>query len=207
MSAKNSRNVFSARIESKSARENVWMSDFEYYMAFYGLLLGLSAATVLGRLADVVGARRKIKIGWLTPMLAVFVLLQMTGIWAWTWSLRSSIVVTWPVLFEASIVSSGFYLGAALIFPRDIDSWDNLDEHYWQNKRLTAGIIMLCALIFTSHNVSSHPGLLTTPAWLGWSALYYIPIASLAASKTKYIDAVALSILIAQLLLTGMGLV
>jgi hypothetical protein len=183
------------------------MTDFEFYMAFYGLLLGLSAATLLGRLADVIGARHRLRIGWLSSLLALFVLLQMTGIWAWTWTMRTTLVVTWPSLFESAIVSSGFYLGAALVFPRDIDEWASLDEHYWQNKRITAVLVLLCAFVSTSHHVWNHRELLVNPAWLAWSSLYYVPMICLVVSKSKILDIGVLSILIAQLAVAGLGLI
>jgi hypothetical protein len=183
------------------------MNDFEFYMAFYGLLLGLSAATMLGRFADAIGARHRVRIGSLSAMLGVFLLLQMTAIWAWTWMIRATITVTWPALFEASLVSSGFYFGAALVFPRDISEWADLDVHYNQNKRVVATIVFCCAAIFTTQHLITKPALLTSPAWLAWSGLFYLPLLILIVSRSAVVDRIVLGILIAQLLAAGLGIV
>ena len=49
------------------------MNAFEFYLAFYGLLLGLSVAEVASGFLNAIDARRKVKLGWLTPSLAIFV--------------------------------------------------------------------------------------------------------------------------------------
>ena len=43
------------------------MSAFEFFFSFYGLLLGLSVAAVVGGFANVLHERHRIRFGWLTP--------------------------------------------------------------------------------------------------------------------------------------------
>ena len=52
------------------------MSDFEFLFALYGLMLGLSLAELLSGLARAIEERLSpgatLRIGWLTPLLAIF---------------------------------------------------------------------------------------------------------------------------------------
>lgn len=57
------------------------MSDFEFFFSFYGLILGLSVAEIASGIARTVHERGEVRVGWLTPMLAVFVSLDVAGFW------------------------------------------------------------------------------------------------------------------------------
>ena len=46
------------------------LDDFSFYMSYYGLILGLSVAQVASGFLNAIGARQRVKIGWLTPTLA-----------------------------------------------------------------------------------------------------------------------------------------
>ena len=74
------------------------MSDFEFVFALYSLLLGLSMVELLGGLgraievrfaaeaaADAEAGKGKFAIGWLTPLLAVFVMLDLLSFWRAAW--------------------------------------------------------------------------------------------------------------------------
>ncbi len=54
------------------------MSVFEHSFSLIGLVLGLALVEVLGALIRTMKQRHTIKIGWLTPMLAIFVVLDTT---------------------------------------------------------------------------------------------------------------------------------
>ena len=47
------------------------MSAFEFFFGFYGLILGLSVVEVVTGFSKVLKQRRRIRIGYLTPMLAL----------------------------------------------------------------------------------------------------------------------------------------
>ena len=64
------------------------MSPFEFYFSFYGLLLGLSVAQVAGGIGHAVVIRRDSRLGWLTPLLSLFVLLDVASFWVWAWGSR-----------------------------------------------------------------------------------------------------------------------
>ena len=57
------------------------MSNFEFVFSLFGLLLGLALAEVLGGLGTAIQSRRKVRIGWLTPLLGLVIALDLTSFW------------------------------------------------------------------------------------------------------------------------------
>ncbi len=57
------------------------MPQFEFFFSLYGLILGLAIAVVIGGLSDLLRERDKIPIGWLTPLLGLFLLLDLVSMW------------------------------------------------------------------------------------------------------------------------------
>lgn len=123
------------------------MSDFEYFFTFFGLLLGLTVAEIAMKLADAIDAHPRRPIGILTPLLAAFVLLDISSFWLFTWSARSVIVIDWPIIFFALCLALLYFLSAALIFPRSEGDWATLDEHFWARKKIVLGGILTANVI------------------------------------------------------------
>jgi len=119
------------------------MSDFEYFFSFYGLLLGLTVAEVAIGFANAIDAHQHRPVGRLTPFLAVFVLLDITSFWVFTWSARDLISINWLTFSGALVISLSYFLSGALVFPRRPEDWVSLDEHFWaRHKFVFAGIIL-----------------------------------------------------------------
>lgn len=127
------------------------MSDFEFIFALFGLLLGLSLAEVLGGLARVIEARTRpgatLKLGWLTPLMAVFVLLDLLSFWAAAWTVRDTALVSGHSLLAITAFAGAYYLAAALTFPRDLGGNEDLDTHFFRMRRIVIGtmlVLLLC---------------------------------------------------------------
>lgn len=123
------------------------MSDFEYFFTFFGLLLGLTIAEIALKLADAIDGHRRRPIGILTPLLAAFVLLDISSFWLFTWSARNVLVIDWPVIFFALCLALLYFLSAALIFPRSEGEWATLDEHFWARKNIVLGGVLAANVI------------------------------------------------------------
>ena len=136
------------------------MSEFEYFFSFYGLLLGLTVAEVALGFANAIDAHKHRPIGRLTPLLAVFVLLDITSFWVFTWSARNVIEINMATLFAALVISLSYFLSAALVFPRRPEEWASLDEHFWQRRRLVFGGIILANVMLRALQLTrALPGL------------------------------------------------
>ena len=117
------------------------MSDFEFVFSLFGLLLGLSLAEVLGGFGKALKARHRVRIGWLTPMLGLVVMLDLTSFWSAAWAMRDALPVKYFVLMLLLIFTGVYYLAATMVFPDDPDERPDFDEQYWDNKRLTVGAV------------------------------------------------------------------
>ena len=77
------------------------MTQFEFVFVLYALVLGLSMVELLsgfGRAMEYKFAReaerKEFHIGWLTPLLAVFVLLDLISFWIFAWVIKDLIEVS-----------------------------------------------------------------------------------------------------------------
>lgn len=127
------------------------MSDFEFLFALYGLLLGLSIAEVLSGFARSLEERLQgkatLKFGLLSPLLAAFVLLDLLSFWASAWLVRDIVRVSGESLMLVTAFAGSYYMAARLVFPRDIDKLDSLDEHFMRIRRIVIGILFVLLVV------------------------------------------------------------
>jgi hypothetical protein len=164
------------------------MSAFEFYFSFYGLLLGLSVVEVTNGLANAIGSRRSIVIGWLTPLLATFFLTDVASFWIFAWSARELIYIDWSPLYLGLLIAVSYYLAAAMAFPRNIAEWPSLDEHYWEHKRLVIGGIALANAIVVGLGIAFISAPFGDPMFWFWQVVYWGPVIGLLISKRRRLD-------------------
>lgn len=118
------------------------MSPFELVFAVYGLLLGLAVAEVLGGFSRTLKLKRgtkPIKIGWLTPLLGILVILDLTSFWLIAWETRDQIAANYLTLVGVLSIVGIYYLAATLIFPDQPEEWPDFDDWYDKQSRLVIG--------------------------------------------------------------------
>lgn len=131
------------------------MSPFEFVFSLVGLLLGLSLAELLGGLAKAIKARRHasrigaqpLSLGHLVPMLALFLMLDIAGFWTYAWTVRDVMPPTYVTLVFGLLVTGLYYLAASWVFPEGLAERQELDCHYFEQKRLIFAIVILCNLL------------------------------------------------------------
>lgn len=115
------------------------------------MLLGLSIVEILGGLARTIEVRLRpgtpIRIGWLTPLLGIFVLLDLLSFWQAAWFSREVIVVDSHTLLAVTFFTSIYYLAAHLVFPRAPEEHSELDSHYFRVKPIVLGAMLLLFVI------------------------------------------------------------
>ena len=163
------------------------MSPFELVFALFGLLLGLAIAEVLGGFSRALKIKRgakPVRIGWLTPLLGVFVVLDLTSFWVTAYDYRDQFSADNLTLLAVLAIVGIYYLAATLIFPDDPEGWPDFDAWYDRQNRLVLGG-MLAA------NVGS---------WIGQSALQIarpVPVEAEISDAALLLDGIAgLAILI-----------
>jgi hypothetical protein len=174
------------------------MSEFEFFFIFFGLLLGLTVAEIARKFTDAIAARDTVRLGVLTPMLALFVLLDLVSCWLWTWSMRDLFRIDWPTAFGGLIVALSYFFAAASVFPRRGDAWPVLDDYYFRQKQLVIVGVM----------VANVPGLLLqlsillpgpNDIWFFvWQGMYWAPLLLLLFVRSRRVNIFLLAILLLQ---------
>lgn len=135
------------------------MSGFEFIFSLFGLILGLALAEGLGGLSRCIKASHKVRIGWSTALLGVFVSCDVVTFWMYGWSLRDMLPLSWPVLFGGFVVTAIYFVAASLVFPDDPEEWGDLDRHFKQNYRKVIAGVLICnvALLATTLSLVDLP--------------------------------------------------
>lgn len=111
------------------------MDAFEYYFSFFTLLIGLAVAAVARGFGTMWQTRRRAEIGWLTPLLAAFLLLDISRFWLGLWG-RQEIAAMGPfALASVLCVALPYVFVTTIMFPSEPDDWVSLDEYYASNAR------------------------------------------------------------------------
>ena len=142
------------------------MSAFEFFFSFYGLLLGLSVAELVGGFARLLHERHRVRFGWLTPLLALFVALDLATFWNQAWRFFRGAPFNPALLLIGLMVAATFYVAASITFPRvtaeGADARINLDDHFWAHRRIVFGCVLAAnAMVWLLLALLS----LADPAW------------------------------------------
>lgn len=109
------------------------MSDFEYIVGFYALLLGLAVANVAVGFADMWRDRERKAIGWCPPLLAGLVLLGSMNTWLSTWRTHDDVKVdAWQMVAALAICLPYVFVSRAMT-PPDGDTI-GLEDHYLKSR-------------------------------------------------------------------------
>ena len=119
------------------------MSGFEFIFSLFGLILGLALAEGLGGLSRALKASHRVRIGWPTALLGLFVSCDVVTFWMYGWNLRESLPLNWPILFGGFVVTAIYFIAASLVFPDDAEAWHDLDAHFDKQRRLVIGGVFL----------------------------------------------------------------
>jgi hypothetical protein len=172
------------------------MSDFEFLFSVFGLLIGLTFIEIAIKFADAIDAHSRRPIGVLTPLLAIFVMVDVAGYWLFSWSIRELLHVRWHIVFIGLAVALIYYLSASMIFPRSEGEWKNLDEHYWARKRLViGGILLVESATMAWQWTRAVPALDDYWFWF-YQLPYFIPMAALLFTRSRRVDIALFAILI-----------
>ncbi len=136
------------------------MSSFEFFFSFYGLLLGLSVAAMATGLALALQHRTTVRIGYLTPLLATFVALDIASFWDAAWAAFRDAPFSYGLLVAGLLIALVYFIATSLIFPYALKEGQSLDDHFWANKRMVLLLTTLANLLMLA--VAS-PSILARP--------------------------------------------
>ena len=179
------------------------MSAFEFFFSFYGLLLGLSVAELVGGFARVLHERHRVRLGWLTPLLALFVAIDLATFWNQAWIFFRGAPFNPALLLVGLVIAATFYIAASVTFPRvtaeGVETRIDLDEHFWAHRRLVFGCVLAAnAIVWLLLGVLA----LADPDWAAvWSVRLIIGVGIFAISTAVAAFAPQRRLVIAALLL------
>lgn len=123
------------------------MSSFEFVFSLFGLVLGLSIAEVLAGFARTVQVRKRVRIGWLTPLLGLVLMIDLVSFWTGAWRERDALRVALEPMLFATLIAGIYYVASRLVFPEDQDAWPVLDAWFMDQKGLVVGAVLGCNLL------------------------------------------------------------
>jgi hypothetical protein len=138
------------------------MTSFEFAFALFSLLLGLAIAEIFQGFARVlrmeararVGRERKVRIGWLVPLLATLLLFNQLTFWMLANSVKDTLPVTYLTLIGVTAIVGGYYLFATLVFPDEPEEWPDFDDYYDQHNRfILVGVLLMTIATAVVSNV------------------------------------------------------
>jgi hypothetical protein len=120
---------------------------FEFFFTLYGLILGLAVTEVLGGFARVAKQRHRVRLGYITPMLGLLTLVDLTSFWRGAWERLRGAEVTLPLLLTGLAIAGVYFLAASLIIPDDFEDWPSLDAFFNKHKGWVMGGVLTANLL------------------------------------------------------------
>lgn len=189
------------------------MNGFDLVFAMFGLVLGLAVTEVLAGFARIIKMRRKAHVGWLTPLLGAFVLIDMTTFWNTVYAYRDHLHANLATLLVVLALVGSYYLIATLIFPDDPEQWPDFDAYYdLHNRQVLGGVLALTLASLAIAVVTSVMGVPvkadTTAGDYGWitavAGLSHIPLlVVLLIVKSRRLNIALLGVEIALMLIAA----
>ena len=180
------------------------MTDFEFIFVFYALLLGLSMVELLSGFGRTIenefetdAQDRRFTMGWLTPLLGLFVLLDLLSFWIFAWGVRNLVTVSPVMLLGVTGFTAAYYLAARLVFPTKPERFNDLDTHFFRVRRTVMGILI--ALVFVQWAfIASIPALAEAAinaATIGMTAFLVVMMGAVMMFSNRLVQALLLTAL------------
>jgi hypothetical protein len=134
------------------------MSSFEFFFTLYGLVLGLSVVEVVSGFTRLVYDARSVRVGWLTPLLAIVILTDLCGFWMNAYLIFQDKPLNYLTTVIALAASSLYYVAAAGVFPKDFVAEPDLDAVFLRHRRLTLPCLAVAGLVMFELIPSMEPG-------------------------------------------------
>lgn len=120
-----------------------FLSQFEFFWAFYGLLLGLAVAELLSGFAALLRESAPPRLGVVTPLLGLQILVEMLANYVDAWGMARGAGVSLAELAIPTFIGLLYYVAAVIIVPRQLSDWASLDDYFDQRRKWIVGTLLL----------------------------------------------------------------
>ena len=181
------------------------MTSFDFVFSLFGLLLGFALIQLLSGFVRAIKASRPSpndertappRLGWLTPLLGLFVLLDITSYWSNIWNVRTLIPMGLDVLFGVLLLSSIYYFASSLVFPDQPRDWPSFDRWFWLHRREVLGCMFVVNLAWILISKSQSALLRSPVESIAIQAAYFMPLAVAVLARSARVVGAALGILL-----------
>ena len=161
------------------------MDNLNFFMIFYGLLLGLAMTEMLAAAApllreDELSARR---IGLLAPLMVALLLTEIMSSFIDAWDRLRGIEIALDDLIRPSLIGLLYFLAAAIALPQPLPPGEALDDHVLLRKGRVAATLIALNLIVLTYEVGPVAGAVRAGQW-GSVAIWTVGNAWLFAAYT-----------------------
>jgi hypothetical protein len=175
------------------------MTVFEFVFSLYSLLFGLALAQVFAGFGNTLQERHKLHVGWLTPLLGLFVILDLTSFWEIGWQLRGMFARPYFLLLMSCVLLAGiYYLAARLVFPRNFVEWPDFDVYYFRHRRWVFGGILFCNVVATAVMTAVGSPFISLPLGFANDLTYFVLLIALLAARSERANVVLLLLMLAR---------
>jgi hypothetical protein len=188
------------------------MTIFEFVFSLYSLLFGLALTQIFAGFGNTLQERHKLKIGWLTPLLGLFVTVDITSFWAIGWEVKDMFRPDFLYLLCGVLLAGIYYLAARLVFPRNFVEWPDFDAYYFRHRQWVLGGILFCNVVVLAVSIALGSRFFRSPLGVVNLVTYFIPLVALLALRNRRANLALLLILlvryaiIPELAVLGIGL-
>jgi hypothetical protein len=113
------------------------MSNFELFMSFFGLLLGLAVAELMSGFANLARAKDRPQIGAITPVLGLFIFLSIMVSLLDAFRKLQDVPVSLIGFALPTLIGIVYFVAAIAAVPRDPGSWESLDDYFFERRTWT----------------------------------------------------------------------
>jgi len=127
------------------------MPGFNFLFEAFILLMGLAMAEVLRGFSRVLKLRTRrragidtdrVRIGWLTPLLGLFVIVDQSTFFLHMYGFRETMPFNGGTVLGILLTIGWYYLIASMTFPDEPQDWPDFDAWFWQQKRFVVGGVL-----------------------------------------------------------------
>jgi hypothetical protein len=111
------------------------MTPFQFYFSFFTLVIGLAVSAVARGFGTLWQSRRRTRVGYQTPLLAAFLLLDISRFWVALWSRQEIASLGALALASVLCVTLPYVFVTTIMFPANPEEWESLDEYYLEHAR------------------------------------------------------------------------
>jgi hypothetical protein len=169
---------------------------FNFAFSLFTIILGLSLVEVLTGFARALKRRRVVHLGWLTPLLAIFVMFDLTSFWEFGWASRRFVSPQYGILLIGLFMCGLYYIAASLVFPSEFGDRADFDAHYVEHRWQVFGAILICDVIEVAPVLIMRASEIPVRVWVE-NVFYYGSLLTGILSRNRRANLAALAILIA----------